>query len=162
MSKGTLAMSTAAPVVAHPVLPVEIGFAAPLNGRPSSDRIYAVAVGRRTGIFDSWAAASRSTLGYSCAVFKSFPGARREEAREFVRIGSLQHAMGRPIDAAEVSRMVVASSPHQSSPRGHLQLTRPHSLSPLPPLVSTGLVPPPARSDWSYPSQMYVITLASA
>lgn len=46
-------------------------------------KFYAVAQGRKTGIFNSWEKCKESVEGYSGANFKSFP--TRKEAEEYLR-----------------------------------------------------------------------------
>ena len=79
-------------------------------------KIYAVAVGRQVGVFDNWPDTASYVNGFKRAVFQSFSPHDADKAREFVRIGQLHYAMGRPIDARIVSDLVSASSPARRPP----------------------------------------------
>lgn len=53
--------------------------------------MYAVHKGRKVGVFDSWAEASQSIIGFSGAVYKKFK--TREEAENFAKYGRTQNKM---------------------------------------------------------------------
>ncbi len=68
-------------------------------------KYYAVARGRRTGIFTDWPETARLVQGYPGARFKSFP--TREEAEAFLRSGGSVRAAESAPDAAPGDRLVV-------------------------------------------------------